>query len=117
MTIAIILGGIAVLVVMVVIARNSSHVKREAREDLKREREQLKPPDIMDLVRQEAEESGVLAVPGADGVELPIRLKVWQRDGDVRDACDPSHLRFVLTEGVDAEAATPESLHLECDVP
>jgi hypothetical protein len=113
MTVPIVAGLIAVLVILWLVTRNSARVKKEAREDLKREMESLPSRSIMDLVKEEAEETGVDVIPGAEGVDLPIRLKVWHRDAEVRESCpDPALLVFVLTEGVDPERAAADDLRL-----
>jgi len=113
MTAAIVVGLVAVVVVLWVVTRNSARMKKEARDDLKREMEALPSRDIMDLVREEAAETGVAEIPGADGVEIPVRLKVWHRDAAVRAACpDRALLSFVLAEGVAPERAREDDLRL-----
>lgn len=113
MTIAVVAGMIAVLIILWIVTRNSARLKKEAREDLKREMEALPVRDIMDLVREEAEETGVNDIPGAEGVELPVRLQVYHRDAAVRAACpDRTLLTFVLGHGVSPERATAEDLRL-----
>jgi hypothetical protein len=116
MTGAIVASIIAVLVIMVIVTRNSARVKREAREDLKREMEAMPHRDIMDLVLEEAAETGVDRIEGGDGIELPVRLQVWHRDAAVRTACpDPEMLRFVIDDGVAAETATSGDVRLIFD--
>ena len=106
---------VALFAVLGILARTSSRRKKEAQADLEREKAELKTPDILELVRQEAEDAGLDEIPGADEVDLTVRLRVWQRDEHVRSACpDRSKLRFVLASGVSAEAATEDDLRLVC---
>jgi len=113
MTIVIFLGVVAVVIVLVVVTRNSSHVRKAAKADLEREIDELHTPDIMELVQQEASETGVLDIPGADGVDLPVRLRVWHRDGAARAAApSPEALRFELRADVAPQDATDDDLTL-----
>jgi hypothetical protein len=116
MTGAVIAGIIAVVVVLVIVTRNSARVKREAKEDLKREMEALPARDIMDLVKEEAAETGVDEITGGEGVDLPVRLQVWHRDEAVREACpDLSMLRFEVDVGVAAANAEADQVRLTFD--
>ena len=73
-------------------------------------------PTIQELMQQEVEATGVDRVPGGDGLEIPVRLKVWHRDADVRADCTAEGLRFIVTEGVAPAAATEDDVMLVCDV-
>ena len=107
---------VLLFVVLGVLARSSSRRKKEAQADLEREKAELSTPDILELVRQEAAESGVDQIPGADDVDLTVRLQAWRRDEYVRSACpDTTLLRFVLDEGVPPDKATAEDVRLECE--
>ena len=113
--VTVVLVLVALFAVLGILARTSSRRKKEAQADLEREKAELKTPDILELVRQEAEDAGLDEIPGADEVDLTVRLRVWQRDEHVRSACpDRSKLRFVLASGVSAEAATEDDLRLVC---
>jgi hypothetical protein len=113
MTATVVAAVVAVVIVLIVITRNSARVKREAREDLKREMEALPQRDIMDLVREEAEETGVDAIAGGEGIDLPVRLQVWHRDAAVRAACpDPAQLQYVVDDGVDRTRANANQVRL-----
>ena len=114
--VTVVLVIVVLFVVLGVLARSSSRRKKEAQADLEREKAELQTPDILELVRQEAAESGVDEIPGADGVDLSVRLRVWQRDEHVRSICpDPTLLRFVLEDGVSPDTATADDLRLECE--
>lgn len=116
MTIAVVAVVVAVLIVLVIVTRNSSRMKKEARADLQREMEALPHRDIMDLVREEAEETGVTEIPGGEGVELPVLLQAWHRDAAARAACpDRSSLVFVVDDGADRARLTVEQIRLTFD--
>jgi len=72
-------------------------------------------PTIQELMAQEVADTGVDQVPGGDGLEIPVRLKVWHRDEHVRRGCVDGALRFVLSEGVDRANATEDDVMLVCD--
>ncbi len=114
MTIALVMGVIAVVVVLVIITRNQSRVRKDAKADLEREIEAMQAPDIMELVKQEVEDTGVLGVPGSEGVDVTVLLQVWQRDVAVRESCADG-LRFKTVEGTAAEAASADTVRLVCD--
>ena len=113
-TVALVVGGL--LAVLVVLNRSANRRKKEAQADLEREKAELQTPDILELVAQEAADTGVEEIPGADGVELPIRLRVWHRDEDTR-ALRPEgvELRFELSPGVEPGTATEDDLVLTFD--
>lgn len=72
-------------------------------------------PTLEELVIEEAAELGVDTIPGAEGVHLGIRLKVWKRDHAAADPCEPpSQWRFVLAAGVAPDSATASDVRLEC---
>ena len=78
---------VAVVIALSVLSRASGRKKRMAREDLKREKEEVGHVDILDLVREELEETGARDVAGGDGIDATVLLRVWKRDEDVRDRC------------------------------
>lgn len=113
--VTVVLVLVALFAVLGILARTSSRRKKEAQADLEREKAELKTPDILELVRQEAEDARLDEIPGADEVDLTVRLRVWQRDEHVRSVCpDRSKLRFAMAPGVSAEAATEDDLRLVC---
>jgi hypothetical protein len=70
-------------------------------------------PSIIELMQQEAEETGVNEVPGGEGIQVPIKLRVWRRDALVREACTTG-VRFEIAAGVEPSAATEDQVHLIC---
>ena len=114
MTIAIIMGVVAFVVVLVVITRSQSRVRKDAKADLEREMEALQTPDILELVQQEADDTGVRQVPGSDGIDTTVLLQVWHRDGAVRDSCVDG-LRFESADGIAPDAVGVDDLRLVCD--
>lgn len=76
------------------------------------------PPlaSIEDIARAEAEDLGLLDLPGAEGLPINVLLLVWRRDEAVRARCDGG-LGYELTTGVDPAAATEDDVRLTCDRP
>jgi hypothetical protein len=105
---------VAVVIALTVLSRASGRKKRMAREDLKREQEQVGHFDILELVRQELDETGAGDVPGGDGVDPTVLLRVWRRDQAVRDDCSGG-LRFVIADGVAPADAEVDVVKLVCD--
>jgi hypothetical protein len=96
---------------MIVLSRSGNQRKKEAIADLAREKESLHIPDILELVAEEVRESGITDLPGADGIDPVILLKVWKRD---RGDCVDQIGRFVLTDGVEPSAVTEADVVFEC---
>jgi len=61
----------------------------------------------------------LIAAETAGGAGLPpgVMLKVYKRDIDAAKACPHEKLRFVVAEGVQAEAADFDDVRLACDAP
>lgn len=113
MTLAIVAIGFAFLVVMVLLSRMGRTRKRQALEDLEKEREAFKPPDILELVRQEVVELGLDQLEGAEGIDPSVLLQVYRRD---EDNCEEGATkRFVVADGVDPANADPDTVSLSCD--
>jgi len=94
--------------------RMSSRQRKLAK--LKEFEESLPPrPTIQELMAEEVRETGVDRIPGGDGLEVPVRLKVWHRDEHVRRNCADGALRFVVSEGVDRPTASEDDVMLVCD--
>ncbi len=94
--------------------RMSSRERKLAK--LKEFEESIPPrPTIQELMAEEVRETGVDQIPGGDGLEVPVRLKVWHRDAHVRSGCADDALRFVVNEGVDPATATEDDVMLVCD--
>ena len=72
-------------------------------------------PTIHELVAEEMRATGAGNVPGSEGIEAPVLLKVWHRDEHVRTGCATGALRYVVREGVSASTATEADVMLVCD--
>jgi len=96
---------------MILLSRSGNQRKKEAIADLQREKDSLRTPDILELVDQEVRESGITDLPGADGIDPVVLLKVWKRDcGD----CGEQTGRFVVAGGVKPSAATETDVVFDC---
>ncbi len=73
-------------------------------------------PSIEEIARAEAEDLGLLDLPGAEGLPINVLLLVWRRDEAVRTRCD-GRLGFELTAGIDPGDATEGDVRLTCDRP
>lgn len=104
---------ISFIVVMVLLSRMGRNRKREALEDLEREREAVKAPDILELVHQEVTALGLGDIDGSDGIDPSVLLQVYRRD--VVNCADGAERRFVLVDGVAPADAEPDTLSLTCD--
>jgi len=107
----IIIVVIVVIVVMILLSRSGSQRKKEAIADLQREKDSLQTPDILELVNQELSDSGITDLPGAEGIDPVVLLKVWKRDSD---DCEEGEGNFVVVEGVDPSAATEADVSFVC---
>lgn len=99
----IIVGVISFLVVMVMLSRMGNSRKKEAIADLERERASLHTPDIIELVNEEVREAGIGDLPGAEGIDKVVLLRVWKRDRGDRVA---GRGRFTVAETVEIDQAT-----------
>ena len=73
-------------------------------------------PTIEDLVAEELEETGAGRIAGAAALQPPVALKVFRRDTRRAWTGVPSErLRFVVDDGVEPTAATPEQVRLVAD--
>lgn len=105
--------GIAFLVVMIMLSRMGRHRKQQAIDDLEREREATKPPDILELVHEEIVELGIDKIDGSDGIDPSVLLMVYRRDE--ANCADGATKKFVLADNVGAEDAGPDTLALVCE--
>ncbi|MCL1598296.1 MAG: hypothetical protein M3094_03865 [Actinomycetia bacterium] len=104
------------LAIAFVMGRQTKRIKQAAIEDLEREKEELAQTDIFVLVMAEIEDLDLRSIDGAADLEPAVLLKVWRDNSDVADQCsDRTHLRFVVTDGVDPDMATAEDVTLICD--
>lgn len=72
-------------------------------------------PTVMDLVRQEVEETGVENIPGHEGLSGPVMLKVFKRDQAVIERCTHDAYEFVIEQGVAPEDALEANVTIHCD--
>jgi hypothetical protein len=113
MTLALVSIGFAFLVVMVLLSRMGRTRKRLAQQDFEREREAIKPPDILELVHEEVIELGLDKLDGSEGIDPSVLLQVYRRD-EVNCEDGAKH-RFVLADGVDPAEADPDTLSFSCE--
>ena len=111
MGIGIVMAVVAVTVVLVLLTRMQNKNKAVVVADIASDREASKPPDIFELVKLEVQEAGIGSLPGADGVDLTVLLKVWKRDGT---GCAGEQGAFVLSKGLAPEEASEDTLRFEC---
>lgn len=71
-------------------------------------------PSIEQLVAEEARETGVDEIPGGDGLDVSLKLRVYWRDEVVRQGCDDGVLEFRIGDGVDPAQAETEDVRLVC---
>lgn len=110
--VAVVVVVIVVIVASVLLERTQGARKKEAIADLAREREELHTPDIIELVQEEVKEAGLDHLPGAEGIDPTVLLKVWRRDGG---DCAEGQGRYVIADDVAPEDAAEESVSFECD--
>jgi hypothetical protein len=118
MTSAVLIGVVVVMFLIfgVILSRRQSERKKEAIEDLQREKEALAPLSIQALAEEEAADLGLAQILGADRVPPVILLKVWKRDSSVVERCRSKELlRYEVRAGVDPTLATEPDVKLVCD--
>ena len=74
-------------------------------------------PSIEELIEEEAADLGLHDIPGGEGIETSVKLRVWHRDGAARSNCAEGALRYEVDSGVDPDAADIAQVHLLCDGP
>ena len=111
MAVGIVMAVVSITVVLVLLSRMQNKNKSVAKADLESDRELSKPPGILELVNQEVQESGIGSLPGADGIDPTVLLKVWKRDGL---GCAEGQGAFVLGHGITPDEATADTLKFEC---
>ena len=112
MVVGVVVTVVGITVVMVLLSRMENRNKAAAKAALEHDRESSTTPDIFELVNQEVQEAGIGSLPGADGVDPVVLLKVWKRDSD---GCTKGHGRFVLDDGIVPSEAGEDSLRFECE--
>lgn len=111
MAVGVVMAVISITVVLVLLTRMESKNKEMVRADLAGEREATKPAGMLELVYDEVREAGIGSLPGADGVDPTVLLKVWKRDGA---GCAKGKGEFVIADGVPPSEATVDTLSFEC---
>lgn len=71
-------------------------------------------PTIEELVAQEAADTGVNEIPGGDGLDVSLKLRVYWRDEVVRSGCTDGTIEFRLAEGVSTSQAETDDVRLVC---
>jgi len=71
-------------------------------------------PTIEELVAQEAADTGVNEIPGGDGLDVSLKLRVYWRDEVVRRGCTEGTIEFRLAEGVSPNQAETDDVRLVC---
>jgi hypothetical protein len=102
---------IAFLVVIFVLSRMGTQRKKAAIADLAREREALVTPDIIELVNDEVNETGIADLPGAADIDPVVLLKAWKRDGG---PCAAGGY-FSVADGVAPNEASETDVTFHCD--
>jgi hypothetical protein len=111
----VVVAGLAI-VLLLAVSQMGSRRRNAARADLAREKQTVVEQDILALVQEEVAETGVDQIPGADGVDITVRLRVWHRDAEVRDECaGEGRLRFQVDEDAEPSDASADQVRLVCD--
>ena len=71
-------------------------------------------PSIEQLVAEEARETGVNEIPGGEGLDVSLKLRVYWRDEVVRQGCSDGVLEYRVDDGVDPAQAETEDVRLVC---
>ncbi len=71
-------------------------------------------PTIEELVAEEAAATGVNDIPGGDGLDVSLKLRVYWRDEVVRGGCEDGNLEFRIDGGASIEAAGIDDVRLVC---
>lgn len=71
-------------------------------------------PSIEQLVAEEAAETGVNEIPGGEGLDVSLKLRVYWRDEVVRNGCEDGVLEFRVDEDVDRAVAETDDVRLVC---
>lgn len=118
MTIAIVLGVVAFLIVAAMLSRQSTKNRKRAIDDLEKEMESVGSFDIFELVESEVRALDLTDIEGAPGIPHAVLLKTWSDNQEVAESChDRAHLRYVVTDGIDPQDATDDDVTLECTQP
>ncbi len=115
MIVAVVLVLIAVIVVGIMLSRQTTRTKKRAMADLETEKENVGAFDIFELVESEVSALGLDSIEGSGNIPHGVLLKVWSDNQDIVNSCaDHAHLRYVVADGVDPAQATEADVTLEC---
>ena len=71
-------------------------------------------PTIEELVAEEAAATGVNDIPGGEGLEVSLKLRVYWRDEVVRRGCEDGQLEYRIEDGIDRDTADTDEVRLVC---
>ena len=71
-------------------------------------------PTIEELVAEEAKATGVNDIPGGEGLDVSLKLRVFWRDEVVRRGCEDGHLEYRVDDGVERASADTDDVRLVC---
>jgi hypothetical protein len=71
-------------------------------------------PTIEQLVAEEAADTGVNEIPGGDGLDVSLKLRVYWRDEVVRQGCTDGHLEYRVDGDATPETAQTDDVRLVC---
>ena len=116
--------GILIVVVAVTFTLGRMFLKRNEWVDAKpktkqhQKIQQFEPehttPSIEDLIEEEAAELGLNEIPGGEGVDTSVKLRVWHRDASARSGCAEGALRYEVDDGVEPAEAELGQVRLRC---
>lgn len=76
--------------------------------------EERPPIDIHALVREEVADLGIERVPGSDGVDLAVLLRVWRRDEAIHQQCTEGIVHYQVRPGTEPGAAHDDDVRMVC---
>lgn len=110
----------AIVIAVLALARlqrsTGTRLGRGAQRKLDKIRQHDPPPkatSIYELMIIEAAETGVDKLEGAEGVDTSTKLKVWNRDVDIREQCT-GELAFEVAKDIDPAEAETKDVWLVC---
>lgn len=71
-------------------------------------------PTIEELVAEEAAATGVNDIPGGEGLDVSLKLRVYWRDEVVRNGCEDGHLEYRIDPGIARDSADTDDVRLVC---
>jgi hypothetical protein len=76
--------------------------------------EERPPIDIHALVREEVADLGIERVPGSDGLDPEVLLRVWRRDEAIHQNCIDGIVHYQVRPGTDPGVAHDGDVRLVC---